>query len=284
MNWISKLERKIGRYAIPNLMYYIIGLYILGFVIVNANPQIYYDYLSLSASAILHGQIWRIVTFIVAPPATSVISMFFFCLLYYSIGNALEYKWGSFRFNLYYFVGMILHVIAALLIYIIAGRELMLDTSYLNLSLFLAYGVEFPDNEILLFFILPIKMKWLALLDGIYFAITIISGFLPISFGIAGSMAASVAALVAFGNFLIFFFGFSRYSYYTPMQVKRKKAYITKVKHVEKHKNGRPRHKCAICGRTEEDGDLEFRYCSKCEGTYEYCQEHLYTHKHVTKD
>lgn len=283
MNWISKLEKKIGKYAISNLMYYIIGLYIAGFVIVNAMPEFYYQYLSLSASAILHGQVWRIVTFILFPPATTLFSMFFFCLLYYSIGNALEYKWGSFRFNLYYFVGVILHVIAALLIYVVTGREFLLDTSYLNLSLFMAYGMEFPDNEILLFFVLPIKIKWLAILDGIYFAVTVISGFLPISFGITtGGLAASIAALVAFGNFLIFFFYFSRFSHYMPAQVKRRKAYVRKVKHASMQKN--IRHKCAICGRTEADGDLEFRYCSKCEGTYEYCQEHLYTHKHVTKD
>ena len=275
MNWISKLERKFGKFAIPNLMFYIIGLNLLGFVLATASPQFFYNYLILDAEAILHGQIWRIVTFLLTPSGTSLFSLVIFCLLYYSIGNALESVWGSFRFNLYYFTGVLLHVLVAIIIYLITNQSIILSTSYLNLSLFLAYGVEFPEAEIYLFMILPIKMKWLAIADGLYFAMEVIIGFA------SGRFAVSVAAIVAMGNFLLFFFSTRKAYVYRPAQVKRKKNFQKKM---TPKGNGSTRHKCAICGRTELDGDdLTFRYCSKCEGTYEYCQDHLYTHKHVTK-
>ncbi len=275
MNWISKLERKFGKYAIPNLMFYIIGLNLLGFVLLTASPQFFYNYLILDARAILHGQIWRIVTFLLTPSGTSLFSLVIFCLLYYSIGNALESVWGSFRFNLYYFTGVLLHVLVAIIIYLTTKRVVYLSTSYLNLSLFLAYGVEFPEAEIYFMMILPIKMKWLAIADGLYFAMQIILGL------VGGNFTGAIAAFVAMGNFLIFFFSTRRNNVYRPSQIKRKKNFQKKM---TPKGGGSTRHKCAICGRTELDGDdLTFRYCSKCEGTYEYCQDHLYTHKHVTK-
>lgn len=275
MNWISKLERKFGKYAIHNLMFYIIGLNLLGFVLLTASPQFFYNYLILDARAILHGQIWRIVTFLLTPSGTSLFSLVIFCLLYYSIGNALESVWGSFRFNLYYFIGVLLHVLVAIIIYLTTKRVVYLSTSYLNLSLFLAYGVEFPEAEIYFMMILPIKMKWLAIADGLYFAMQIILGL------VGGNLTGAIAAFVAMGNFLIFFFSTRRNNVYRPSQIKRKKNFQKKM---TPQGGGSTRHKCAICGRTELDGDdLTFRYCSKCEGTYEYCQDHLYTHKHVTK-
>lgn len=275
MNWISKLERKFGKYAIHNLMFYIIGLNLLGFVLLTASPQFFYNYLILDARAILHGQIWRIVTFLLTPSGTSLFSLVIFCLLYYSIGNALESVWGSFRFNLYYFIGVLLHVLVAIIIYLTTKRVVYLSTSYLNLSLFLAYGVEFPEAEIYFMMILPIKMKWLAIADGLYFAMQIILGL------VGGNLTGAIAAFVAMGNFLIFFFSTRRNNVYRPSQIKRKKNFQKKM---TPKGGGSTRHKCAICGRTELDGDdLTFRYCSKCEGTYEYCQDHLYTHKHVTK-
>ena len=113
MNWLDKLERKMGRYAIHNLMYYIIILYVVGLVVQLFAPSFYYQYLSLDVNAILHGQIWRIVTFIIQPPQTNYIFMIFALYLYYMLGRELENTWGAFRFNLYFFAGMLFHVIAA---------------------------------------------------------------------------------------------------------------------------------------------------------------------------
>lgn len=294
MNWISKLEKKFGKYAIPNLMTYIIGLYAVGFVLMASGSGIYENYLSLNAQAILHGQIWRIFTFILMPPAGNVITLLISLLFYYMIGKNLEYHWGAFRFNLYFLVGMLLHVAAALLVYLLFGVNISMGTTYLNLSLFLAFAAEFPDMQVLLFWIIPIKVKWIAMVEGAYFIIVIVAGLLsPVmpfrmimalaSFGIPASLVASVSALVSMGNFLLFFFSMKNMRHLSPGQVKRKIIYQSKVKKAAV-RPGETRHKCAICGRTEADGeDLEFRFCSKCDGMYEYCQEHLYTHKHVTK-
>ena len=162
MNWFDKLERKYGRYAIKNLMYYIIALYAFGFILEAFFPNVYDAYLSLNAQAILHGQIWRIVTFIIQPPSTSFFWIFFSLYMYYMIGTVLENVWGSFRFNVYFFMGVLLNVAAAIIIYLIFGVNLTLSTYYINLALFMAFAMIAPDTQVLLFFIIPIKIKWLA--------------------------------------------------------------------------------------------------------------------------
>lgn len=288
MNWLNKLERKFGRYAIPNLMYYIIILYGAGFVLNLLNPQFYYQYLSLNAEAILHGQVWRILTFIIQPPSKSLIFVVFALYLYYLIGRQLEMAWGAFRFNLYFFAGMLFHVIAAILAYLLTGLSLPLDVWYLNLSLFFAFAALYPDVQFLLFFIIPVKVKWLAWLDGAYFIWAVVQAFLPsYGGGVYGIYykANALAAAVSLLNFVIFFLGSRNMKPYSPKQVKRKKEFYKKVQQARRpdnvYENG-ARHKCAVCGRTElDDPNLEFRYCSKCSGNYEYCQDHLFTHTHV---
>ena len=287
MKWLDKLERKYGKYAIPNLMYYVIILYIVGFVINIVAPELYTEYLALDAQAILHGQIWRIFTFIIQPPNSSYFFILFALYLYYMIGKTLEYMWGAFRFNLYFFSGMLLHVIACLLIYLIFGMNFQMGSFYLNMSLFFVYVALFPDAEFLLFFIIPIKAKWLGIIEGAYFAITIAAGFIvpvgsPLWFSLlqAGVMALpanSISALLSLLNFIIFFLGSNR-NRFSPKQARRRTIYQKKV-HVASQNN--THHRCAICGRTEKDDEnLEFRFCSKCKGNYEYCQDHLFTHEH----
>ncbi len=288
MKWLDRMERKYGKYAIRNLMNYIIVLYAIGFVIQIAAPGLYSQYLALDARAILHGQIWRIVTFIIEPPTTSLIFILFSLYLYYMIGRVLEYQWGAFRFNLYFFSGVLLHVIACLAIYLVTGLNFSMGTYYLNLSLFFVYIMLYPDAQFLLFFILPIKAKVLGWIEGIYFAVTIAAGFLvPVGSslwfslyqaGILAIPANSVSALISLLNFLIFYLASSR-NRVSPKDVKRRRTYQKKMQAASTKKN--THHRCAVCGRTEADGeDLEFRYCSKCKGNYEYCQEHLFTHEH----
>lgn len=288
MKWIDKMERRFGKYAIHNLMYYIIMLYALGFVIQVISPEIYSQWLALDAEAILRrGQIWRIVTFIIEPPSDNLIFIFFALYLYYMIGKILEYNWGAFRFNLYFFSGMLLHVLACLGIYLVTGLNFSYGTLYLNLSLFFVYVTLYPDVQFLVFFILPIKAKVLGYIEGAYFAVTIIAGFVvPIGsslwYGLlrAGVLAFpenSIAAIVSLLNFAIFYFSMKSGSL-SPKQVKRRKTYEKKIR-VAAQKSGH--HRCAVCGRTDEDDEnLEFRFCSKCVGNYEYCQEHLFTHEH----
>lgn len=294
MEFINKLEKKFGKYAIRNLMYYVILLYALGFVILLVNPDIYYNYLSLDASAILHGQIWRIFTYVIYPPTGSLITILITLYFYYTIGMMLERQWGSFRFNLYFLTGVLLHAVAAIVIYLIWGTVLQMGTYYLNLSMFFAFAAMFPDMQVLFMWLIPIKIKWLAWFDGIYFAVTIFAGFLSdhlsidmvyrlYSFGIVANKAYAVMALVSLLNFLLYASTFHSVRRMSPKEIYRRKSYEQKVQKAQPPKN-MPRHKCVICGRTEKDDpSLEFRFCSKCEGNYEYCQDHLFTHQHVKK-
>lgn len=330
MNWFDRLEQKYGRYAIKNLMYYIIGLYALGFIIEIFAPEVYDSYLSLNAEAILHGQIWRIVTFIIQPPSTSLFWIFFSLYMYYMIGTVLENVWGAFRFNVYFFMGVILTVIAAMLVYLIFGVNLPLSTYYINLALFMAFAMIAPDTRVLLFFIIPIKIKWLAYFDGIYIILTIVVGYLSPLLGVinvniaqpllSGFMSLGIlpyastfagvcslayinatAALVSMLNFFIFWLmtgrsrktvGQRQFKKVMKEQQKRnaknakdnnqERPHMQHVRYMGEPKTAR--HCCAVCHRTELDApDMEFRFCSKCEGSYEYCSEHLYTHIHVKK-
>jgi len=310
MTWFSKLERKYGKYAIKNLMFYIIALYAFGFIINKFFPLVYAAYFSLDAHAILQGQIWRIATFIIQPPTNNFIFILFSLYLYYMIGNVLESTWGSFKFNVYFFMGVLLQVFAAIAIYLIFGLIFPLNTYFINLALFMAFATIMPDHEFLVFFILPVKVKWLAYLDVAYFVATIIFGYLTpwltvdvwlklLSLGIIASPVVATAALIAMINFFVFFL-ISRTNKktntqknYTKTMKNNNKVYGGSTKQSEQpgtsddkaankyHKIAK--HKCAVCGKTENDGDdLIFRFCSKCEGNYEYCSEHLYTHKHIT--
>ncbi len=133
MRWLDKMERRFGRYAVPNLINYIIILYALGFVVEVVSPGLYSRFLALDAAAILRGEVWRIVTFIIQPPTGSFLFIFFSLYLYYMIGRMLEYQWGAFKFNLYFFSGLLLHVLACLAIYLVTGLNLSYGTMYLNM-------------------------------------------------------------------------------------------------------------------------------------------------------
>lgn len=289
MKWMNKLERKFGRYAIPNLMFYIIILYAFGFVLDIFANGFYENYLSLNMYAVMQGQVWRLVTFIIQPPETSILFVILVLYLYYSIGMQLERVWGTFRFNLYFLTGVLFHIVAALLAYVLFHASLPMGTYYLNMSLFFAYATIYPNQQFYVFGILPIKVKWLAWIDAAYFGYTILRAFLP-AYGGAGDYMApfykayALEAFVSLMNFLLFFFATRDYRKYSPKEAKRKHTYRKEVYEARKNQqyaNG-ARHRCTVCGRTElDDPNLEFRYCSKCNGAYEYCQDHLFTHEHI---
>ncbi len=289
MKWMDKLERKLGKYAIPNLMFYIVILYGVGFVLHLMAPEFYYGYLSLNIEAVLHGQVWRLVTFIMQPPNTNIWFVIFTLYLYYMIGQQLEYAWGTFRFNLYFFMGILFHIIAGILAYLIFDATLPLGTYYLNMSLFFAYAALYPNQQFYLFMLIPIRVKWLAWIDAAYFGYTILQAFLP-SFGGAGGVYGlyfrvnALEAFVSLLNFLIFFLATRNAKRFSPKEIRRKQVYHRQVQQAQeeaKYANG-AKHRCTVCGRTElDDENLEFRYCSKCNGNYEYCQDHLFTHEHI---
>lgn len=270
MNWLYRLEQKFGKYAITNLPLYIVMFYAVGAVLdVLSQGTIYYTYLSLNPYLILHGQIWRIVTFLAAAPNANIIFLVFVLLFYYSIGQSLVQVWGAFKFNMYVLIGVVGTIAAAFLVYAITRSPLIfMDTYYVNLSMFLAYAAIFPEMRVYLYGIIPLKVKWLAILDVVLLAVSFFQG----------GIGTRIAIVVSLLNFLLFYFSTRNYRRVSPKEVHRKIKY---KRQMNKNASG-ARHQCAVCHRTElDDPNLEFRYCSKCNGNYEYCNEHLFTHTHV---
>lgn len=275
MNFMNKLEKKFGKYAIHDLINYIIVLYIVGFVIMTANPSIYTEYLTLDISKVLEGQVWRLFTFIIQPPQTNPLFLFFELYFYYIVGHSLENNWGAFRFNLFFFSGMIFNILATVLMYYILGISIPIGLTFINRSMFFAYATLYPNVEMLFMYIIPIKLKYLAYFYGAYMLYDVFQYF---RYSPMMGLVISIYMIVSLTNFLIYFLSTRNYRRISPREIKRKSSFKKQVKQA----TSGTLHKCAVCGRTElDDENLEFRFCSKCDGNYEYCMEHLFTHEHV---
>ena len=242
MNWIDKMERKFRGRGIPNLTVYEIICYVVGYLLSYMNPSML-SMMSLDVSKILQGQIWRLVTWVIYPPSTGnfflfVISILFF---YYPVGTSLERTWGSFRYTLYIFSGLLFVLIAAFITYFITGGFVVIDgmtyvigggvftTYYVSLSVFLAYAMSYPDMQILLWFVIPIKMKWMGALYGVMILVSLIQG----------NLASRVAIIASLFNFIVFFLISGRFSRFTPHQIHRRQEFKRNVKKVQP-KNGPP--------------------------------------------
>ena len=282
MNWIDKLERKFGRFGVENLTMYVIICYVVGYFLAYFNPSLL-SLLSLEPALILRGQIWRIITWVIYPPSMSNVLWFVIAIVffYYPIGTSLERTWGSFRYTLYIFSGILFSVIGAFILYFITGAYgigSLFNTYYISLSVFLAYAMSYPDMQILLWFVIPIKMKWMAIVYGVMVLYDMIT---YLRMGLWVYVVPIIASLL---NFVLFFFSTRNMQRYNPKEVHRRREFKKAVaqSRVNPTTGGITKHKCAICGRTEKDDpNLEFRFCSKCNGNYEYCQDHLFTHQHV---
>lgn len=295
-NGISNFERRFGKYAIPNLSLILVLCYMAGYLINIINPQ-FMQYLTLDPYQILHGQVWRVFTWIISPPTSLDVFTLLMLFFYYSIGTSLERVWGTYRYNVYIFGGMLITVIASFLCmgvcYLLLGSQLAnpgtaagffrwcslgFSTYYINMSIFLAYSITYPENQVLLMFIIPVKVKWLGIVYGVMLVVNMLQCFM---WGMAGQYYAwftTVAIAASLINFLIFWIGTKSLSHLAPRQIKRRAEFKHQVREGAKQAG----HKCSICGRTDaDDPTLEFRYCSKCAGSHEYCQYHLFTHEHV---
>lgn len=280
---MSKFEKKFGKYAISNLSLILILCYVVGYIIELINAD-FLLYLTLNPYAILHGQIWRIFTWIIIPPSSLDPFTIIMLLFYYNIGTSLERTWGTYRYNVYLLSGMFFTVLGSFawlaveffmggpamnLSYISTLASLYFSTYYINMSIFLAFAATFPEVQVLLMFIIPVKVKWL----GILYGLVLVYDFL-----FAGSLVTRIAIASSLLSFVIFFFTSRSHIHMSPKQMKRRAEFKQDIR-----RNSRvTKHKCAICGQTEDDDpSLEFRFCSKCNGNYEYCQQHLFTHTHV---
>lgn len=284
MKFIDKLERKFGRFGIPNLTIYMIVCYVIGYALMIVNPGIL-NWLSLEPEYILRGQVWRLVTWVLYPPSTSGVLWFAIAVLffYYPIGTSLERTIGTFKYTLYILSGVIFTILGAFILYFLLGGNVLVgnvfSTYYISLSTFLAYAMCYPDMQVLLMFIIPVKMKWMA----IFYVVIVV--YEMIQYVMAGAWYLVIPIVASLLNFIIFYFGTKDFSRYNPKEIHRRNEFRRAMEPQGRMKSGSgsvTKHKCAICGRTElDDPNLEFRFCSRCNGNYEYCQDHLFTHTHV---
>ncbi len=290
MKILYKLERKLGRYAITGLMKYIVILLVAGLAIGTFSPRLV-EYMVLDFSQVAKGQVWRLITFIIPFANIQYTNLLFFVIsayFYFIIGNSLENAWGAFRFNLYFFSGILFNFIGSLIIYLVLGVSLAYSPiSTVCSTLFFAFAAMYPDMKFLMYFIIPIKAKYLAWFQGAMYVYNVITYIMTKQY------IWIVPLLISLANFLIFFFVTRNYKKISPSEFKRKADFKRQVHNARNEGNvvqfqGRnvvTRHKCAVCHRTELDDDnLEFRFCSKCDGNYEYCMDHLFTHEHVHKE
>ena len=281
-NWRRNFERFCYRNrgkGIPNLMLYIVlGNAVVYLISAMAGNYTLYYLLRVNRPAILHGQVWRLITYPLTLMNSNILFMLISLLCYYSLGSAMERLWGTFKFNLFYFSGVLLMDLYGL----IFGCNA--DVYYLNMSLFLGFATLYPQSGFLLFFIIPVKAWVFALFD----LAVIFIGLFQTPF-----TAYNLFPLVALGNYFLFFgkdvLNVVPLSWQNKLRKLFRKA-PKQPKVIQFHVSQQPKkadtpaytHKCSVCGRTDvSNPELEFRYCSKCNGYYCYCEDHINNHTHI---
>ncbi len=321
MSLMDKMERKLGKHAIPHLTMFIIVTYITGYVLTilgavrGVNIMVY---LRFYPPYILQGQVWRLVSWILIPPTSSIdfwTLLMLFCI--YQQGTMLERVWGDFKFNFYIFSGLIMTLISGFITYALVGGAAgtgyqvgYLNTYYISLSVFLGLALTYPEMEFRFMFLIPIKAKYLVAFYGAYMLYIILTSGTPI-------LAAMIIASAV--NMALFFWQLKKSPRMSRQQRQTRRNFNQQMNrnngwdgartqnrsaqnrgpasgekvdrttfgagNTNRTASGHTKiavHRCAVCGRTElDDPNLEFRFCSKCNGNYEYCQDHLYTHTHV---
>ena len=290
---MKNLRRKFNQFCyqhrdkgIPNLMLYIsLGCALVYFLTQMTGNTVLYQLLVFDRNAILHGQIWRLISYPLTFYSSNMLLMMVSLFCYYSIGRAMEHLWGTLRFNLFYLCGVLMMDVYCM---IFGGRA---DVTYLNASLFLSYATMFPDAGFLLFFIIPVKAWIFALVDLALVFYGLI--FYP--------FPANLFSVISLANYFLFFGKdvlnlipaswrinarrLGKKAKPTPSQNRPKVVPFPKAGSYEAE-TARPQapytHRCTVCGRTDvTDPDLEFRYCSRCKGYHCYCEDHISNHDHI---
>lgn len=303
---MGAIEKQINRFCwkhpnfgIPHLINYILIGNIIVFVLDMVSNGAATGLFSLDfGAAVLNFQFWRLLTFIFVPnsskPFWFVVSLFF----YYFLGNTMEQEWGTAKFSLFYLVGIILTYFASIVTYFWTGGGVFMTLSAVHDTLFLAFATLFPEEWIRIYFLIPVKAKWLALFYvfiEVWDIISINRILLPFLLPIL--LPPLVASWL---NYMMFFWSdlkeivgrsFRRAKHQNSKQTinfkKATRAYQERdTAHPQKPGKSYQEkgyiHKCAVCGKTDTDfPDMVFRYCSKCNGYYCYCEEHINNHEHV---
>lgn len=287
--------------GIPNLMLYVsLGGALVYLFSLSTQSTLLYEWLSFDYHLILRGQVWRLFSYALVYNSGSFLMTAIGLLCYFSLGQAMERIWGTFRFNLYYLTGILLMDVYAMIIGAVKGdpygslMSIFVDITYLNMSLFLAYATLYPDTHFRLFFIIPIRAWIFALIDllmiGYYLFV------LPFPF--------NIFPVIALANYFLFFGKdvlnvlpvswranasriFRRKKNYAPRQPKGKTIPFPTAGSYEATTatvKAPYTHRCTVCGRTDvSHPDLEFRYCSRCKGYHCYCEDHISNHEHIVQ-
>ena len=282
MRQIERFCLKHPRFGIPNLMLYIVignaAVWLFGMMDTTGALR---QLLNFSASAIFtQGQVWRLFSFVLVPPNIGffvLITLYF----YYFIGSTLEQQWGPGKFTIYYLAGMFFTILCGTLIWRVTGLDIPLTAIYINLSLFFSFATLFPETVVMLFFILPIKIKWLAIVNAVFFLAAIVVplfGPFPV---------LSLLPIAAVLNYFVFCGGWL-FDIVNPKRIKQKSNVVNYKRAAKKYNQQQAKkpysRKCEVCGRTDADyPHLEFRFCSRCEGYHCFCIDHINNHVHFKK-
>ena len=259
-------------FGIPNLMRYLVIANAVFWLLGAVNKPLM-SYLLFNPALILRGQVWRLISFVFIPPTTGILA-FIAIYFYYWIGTMLERQWGTGQFTIYFFTGVILTILYGFAIYFITGWPVDLSSTYIFLSMFFSFAALFPDMQVLFMFFIPVKMKYLALVNAAFFLVSVFTTPFP----------ENLLPVVAILNFLIFCGGdlramLPRRQSRETINFKRESARIRREQQDKLYT-----HKCAVCGRTDVDyPELEFRYCSRCAGYHCFCSDHINNHIHFTE-
>lgn len=265
------------RFAVPGLMRYIVGANLVTYFLGMLSPG-GLGFLAMDPVAVLQGEIWRVVTYVLLPTSGGI-WLLISCLFYYWLGGALEQIWGSAKFTVYYLSGTLLTSLAALLTLLIDGISLPISGAvYVNTALFFAYALYNPEAMVRINFIIPIKMKWVAWFEAALYAVQVVR------YAVSGLWGMALMPVVALLNLFVFFAPmFQRKASQATARTRPQAVQFRRAVREQQKQRGY-NHKCCVCGKTDTDyPDMQFRYCSKCAGYHCFCEEHIFNHVHFTE-
>lgn len=268
VKWLDHLERKYGRFAVPNVILTLVVAQLIVYALILTG-RVAFGALPLIPKAVLaNGEWWRLFSFVISPPwvadsAFSALFLAFFWYILWMMSQALESAWGVFRFNVYLLLGIAFSLLTAFAGQWLSPEAVVFVTPrFLYLSVFLAFATVNPDFEFLLFFVLPVKVKWLAWLAGALILLTLLS---------APSLGQKLAVLGPVLNYGLFF----GKELAQGVRARKRHRAFAEAREAEA---GAPFHECGVCGATDQTHpEREFRYktadggavcvCEACRGT-----------------
>ncbi len=257
MDWIASLEKKIGSWAVPNLTLYLLAIQVIGVVMMMGGYASKAD-LTLVGGLVLVGDWTRLFSFMMIPKFDPSIWLLFSFYIFYLMGSALEREWGAFRYNLFILFGYLFTIAGAFIV-----PTAVITNFYFLGGVFFAFATLFPNFEFHLFFIIPVKVKWLGWLTAGIYMLTLISG----------DVGSRLCVAAAFATYLLFF---GKAFFMNIKAGQRRKAFESEREVIA----AKPLHECKVCGITDKkDPAMHFRYCSTCKECF--CEEHIGKHSHA---